>query len=254
MVAPNIFTKVGALNVGTNVGSVAFTVGSEAANVINVAMVLSGPSGDTAQRVVALPYFLTSDAGGTTINGAYSVQPAIGSNGLLLAAQGALTAETMTDSSTGTPVTTVEEVVDMIATTASSVGDATNGALNLSTSNTYNDSTVNSAVNAQLDTVADSVIAAVDAAVDVSTGLIVTNVNTLAATIGDNFSSLTIMINKLSADMLGRNNDSKVQGWLVFTSAGLCDVDFGHVGADNAYLNLVMPDGSLATSGIIAHV
>lgn len=65
--------------------SVAFTVGAEAANAINVAIQVKDSNGKDASTRRAFPWYLSGDAGGDTIaSAAPSGGIAIGTDGLLL--------------------------------------------------------------------------------------------------------------------------------------------------------------------------
>ena len=51
--------------------------------------------------------------------------------------------------------------------------------------------------------------------------------------------------------LLKSGGDQVVQGHLIFEATGVADLDVTHAGADTFYFNLVLPDGSIWTSGAL---
>lgn len=83
--ARNRVSRVGAHEIFA-VHDVTFTVGDEATNVINVAAQCVDSEGNAIAESVALQYYLSDNADGSTLtsNSAHSSAPAIGTDGLLL--------------------------------------------------------------------------------------------------------------------------------------------------------------------------
>lgn len=79
--------KVGAQNINA-VADVNFTVGAEAANVINVVCQAVDADGNDVDEQVALPYYLSADGNGDSIGTVHSTVPAIGTDGLLVPSGG----------------------------------------------------------------------------------------------------------------------------------------------------------------------
>jgi len=66
------------------VNSASFTVGTEAANIINVAVQLKNIDGKDMTEAAALLWYLAADSAGMTIGTAPSVGTSIGTDGLLI--------------------------------------------------------------------------------------------------------------------------------------------------------------------------
>lgn len=75
--------KIGAMDLRA-VSSVSFTVGTEAANTINVALQAKDADGNDVAQAVCLPWYLSSDSAGQAIGTAHSSAPAIGTDGHLI--------------------------------------------------------------------------------------------------------------------------------------------------------------------------
>lgn len=84
----------------TQVVDVDFTIGSESANVINVALQLKGPSGREIQQRAAVTMYLSDDANGDSISSAPD-SVAIGTDGVIIDAYAASTAFTVVSESDG---------------------------------------------------------------------------------------------------------------------------------------------------------
>lgn len=103
---------LGDLHVG-RILNAAFTIGAEAANVINVAVaVTSSVTGKSTAQAVGLPFYLSSDAAGQVLEGTGPTSIAVGTNGVTIPSGGDSVV-------TGTVVTETTGLVDLDLTLSS---------------------------------------------------------------------------------------------------------------------------------------
>lgn len=76
--------RIGAMDVSA-VAGITFTIGTESANNINVALQATDHNGDDVAIAANLYWYLAADSAGQTIGTAHSSAPAIGTDGLLRA-------------------------------------------------------------------------------------------------------------------------------------------------------------------------